>query len=471
MTPATRWRVAAAMALFALAVVAPVVTNYNAQPASRYALTAAVAEHATVDLGRYDRILGIDRAIYDDELRSDKPPGQPLLGVPVYLVGRVLGIDGAAEMRASGDLGLWWQALWGAMVPFAVTVALMYVVAARFAPRAAVPAALAIGFGTIMLPHAASLYGHALAALLGYAAWCMLDRSGGSRRQLAFAGLLAAGAISVEYHTAIVVAVVGVVAIARWKRHALWCLVGAVPPALMTAIYHRAAFGHAWRLPYEYYAGELGDVPTTEGGYALPSVRDLVDVVAGRHGLLFVSPVVLVALVAAYLVARGRGTNDARTHSLVALAVFVPYALLVAGWSGTPLLEEPGPRYLIPALPFLAVPLAVMWDRCRPAALVTSVWGAAVCAAGTVTLLFVAPGNAPFHVYFERVARFDFNPTVWSMAVGPIGAVVYVAVIAIAAAILANTVLTSTNRCSTDLPPTATLASNDRRSDPRPWRP
>jgi uncharacterized membrane protein len=445
-------RVALLLVALALALVGPVVTGYNAQPASRYALTAALAEHHTVDLGRYERILGVDHARYEGELRSDKPPGQPLLGVPVYLVGRWFGAEPAAQLRATGDLGLWWQTLWGAMVPFAITVALMFAMASRFAPRRAVAAALAIGFGTIMLPHAASLYGHALAGCLVFGAWCALDRGQGRHGHaptLVLAGFLAAAAVAVEYHTAIVAVVLAVVAISRFHRRSLWCALGALPPATAAAIYHRAAFGHAWRLPYGYYAGKLGAVPTSEGGYSVPSPHAIVDVFTGHHGLLLVSPIVLVALAAAARLAREPG--DLGTHARVALAVFVPYLLLVAGWSGTQYLEEPGPRYLVPALPFLAVPLATAWqrsERLRPFALAAAWWGAAVCVAGTVVYLFVAPGNAPFATYFGRVARLDFSPTIWGMSIGRAGVVAHLLTVVTAGGLLVRAARAHTNECS-----------------------
>ncbi|MCU1428962.1 MAG: hypothetical protein JWL83_2962, partial [Actinomycetia bacterium] len=364
------------------------------------------------------------------ELRSDKPPGQPLLGVPFYLIGRALGAEPATGLRGDGDLGLWWQTLWSSMVPFAALLALMFTMASRFEPRAALPATLAIGFGTMLLPHAAYLYGHTLAALFAFGAWCVLDRSTG-RWSLATTGLLAALGVSVEYHTVVIAVVVFGVALLRWQRRAGWLLVGAIPPAIVTAAYQRQAFGHPWRLPYAYYAGKLGAVPTSRGGYSLPTAHSLVDLIAGKHGLLFLNPVVLVGVAAAVIVWRTT-PGDVRMHAAVALAVFVPYALLIAGWSGTALLEEPGPRYLIPALPFLVVPLARSWSRLRRVAIVAAAWGAAVMGAGTVTYLFVAPTNAPFRVYFERVVHGEFGTTLWSMAFGRAGAALYVIAVALA---------------------------------------
>jgi hypothetical protein len=435
--PASRRRVAVALAVFTIIAVGPIVAPYSAQPASRYALTAALSERHTVDLGGYARILGVDHAVYKGRLRSDKPPGQPLLGVPFYWMGRLVGLRPAADLRPTGDLGLWWQTLWGAMVPFAALLVAMYLVASRFAARRALPATLALGFGTLALPHTVNLYGHSLAALLAYGSWCMLDRADGDRVRLACVGLLLASAIAVEYHTAIIGLAVAVVAAARNGRRAAVLALGAAPVTLATLLYQRAAFGQVWRVPYGYYGGQPGQHAASGGGYAMPSLRQLADIFTGVHGLLFVSPVVVVGLVAAARLAR-QESGALRTHALLALAVFVPYWVLIAGWSGTPILEQPGPRYLIPALPFLAVPLAMMWERLRPWAVLATAWGVVVMAAGSVTFHLVAPNDAPARVYVGRVLHREFARTLWSMAFGRAGGVLYVSTVGLAVAVVVS---------------------------------
>jgi hypothetical protein len=346
--------------------------------------------------------------------------------VPFYVVGRALGFHSASEHRVHENLSLWWQTLWGAMVPFAALLVLMWDRARRQARAGALPAVLALGFGTLMLPHAANLYGHALAGLFAFGAWVVLDRGRGAARSLGTAGLLAGLAVSVEYHTAIIGVVVAVVAAIRWRGRAWWLALGAALPLAMTALYQQVAFGRPWHLAYTYLTTTSND-----GHYGIPSPTQLADIVAGAHGLLLTSPVILLAVAAAIVVARdGRGA--ARTDARVALAVFVPYFLLVAGWTGTPLLEQPGPRYLIPALPFLAAPLAGMWARFRPVAVITALWGGAVMVAGSVTMHLVRPHDQPFHVYFSNVLDRRFNPTLWSIMFGPAGVFVYVGLIAVA---------------------------------------
>ena len=121
--------------------------------------------------------MGVDRAIYNGHLRSDKAPGQPILAVPVYLVGRALGADSASNTHVHADLGLWWETLWSATIPFAILLALMFLACARFTRRRAA-VAIASGFGvcTMMLPHAVNLYAHNLTALFAFGAWLLIER-------------------------------------------------------------------------------------------------------------------------------------------------------------------------------------------------------------------------------------------------------------------------------------------------------
>src|SRR6267378_7588233 len=127
--------IALLLGLVALVAFGPIVAGDSAQPASRYSLTAALAEHHSVDLGPYRQVLGVDRAVYRGHLRSDKPPGQPLLAVPPYLIGRAFGAEPATQIHAHGDLGLWWSTLWSATIPFAILLGLMFLACARVARR------------------------------------------------------------------------------------------------------------------------------------------------------------------------------------------------------------------------------------------------------------------------------------------------------------------------------------------------
>ena len=119
-------------------------------------------------------------------------------------------------------------------------------------------------------------------------------------------------------------------------------------------------------------------------------------------------------------------SGASRRHAIVGLAVVVPYLVLCAGWSGFPLLENPGPRYLIPALPFFAAPLAAAWDRLWRPAVLFGLLGAVVSVPATITFVLLGIKQRPFPELFRRVGAHEFLPTLWSMAFGRVGVVLYV---------------------------------------------
>jgi hypothetical protein len=423
-------RLAVLLAATLLVVVGPIVGADTAQPASRYSLTASVAEHGTIDIGRYHTRLGVDHAIYHGHFRSDKAPGQPFLALPAYWVGRAAGAESALHARVFGDLGLWWDTLWSATVPFVALVALMYLLAQQFARRnVAVVVALMIGVGTMMFEHAVNLYAHDLAALFAFGAWTAIEHTPTTVGRATLAGFLAGMAVSTEYETGIVLIVLAVYLLVRQRDRIGWFVLGTAAPFAALAAYQQRAFGAPWHTPSAYYAGVLNG--TSRGGYAIPGIHDVVAVLFGNRGLLIGAPIAFIGLVGAVsLVASGEG--PARRHAIVALAVMVPYLVLSAGWSGLALLDEPGPRYLIPALAFLAVPLAATWDRLwRPMVLATIV-GAAISVPDAYTYILLREQQPAFPELFRRVRDGEFLPTLWSMAFGRLGVVVYAVTVTVA---------------------------------------
>jgi hypothetical protein len=420
-----RIRSAALLALFLVVAFGPFVTRLSSQPASRLALTAAIAEHHSVDIAGYP--LGIDRATYNGHLRSDKAPGQPLLAVPVYLAAKGVGAESAAVRRPPGNLTLWWVTFWTSFLPFVALVVLMFLVASRYAPPIpAIASALGLGVGSMLLPHAVNLYGAPLAALTAYGAWAIIDRGPPVPGRLLAAGALAGASVVMEYETAIVLLALAVVAIAHVHGRALWYALVAVAPGLVLIWYQRTAFGRPWRTAHEYYA--TAAIRHDIVGYHL-GWRGFDATFVGTHSLLLTNAIVLVGLGAAVLVASAE-PSAVRRHAWLAIGIAVPYLLLCALWKGTPALEEPGPRYLIPLIPFLAVPLAVAWPRIRRVALVAMGVSGVVAIGAATTNLLTGKNQPVLPEMLRRVANAEFAPTVWSMGLGRFGIVLYAAMVA-----------------------------------------
>ncbi len=99
----TRW----AAALLLVVVVGPLVQIATAQPLVRFAQTGALVEERSLVLDRYADTLLVDKVERDGHTYSDKAPLEAFLAVPVYAVGRALGMESAAVVRSQGKLGVW----------------------------------------------------------------------------------------------------------------------------------------------------------------------------------------------------------------------------------------------------------------------------------------------------------------------------------------------------------------------------
>jgi hypothetical protein len=280
-------------------VVVPVLQPLMAQQASRYALTAALADQGTVVIDAYAEYVTVDRAEREGRLYSDKAPGQPVLGVPAYLAYRAFGGAPATQALPLGDLGLWSVNLVSAALPAVALAVLMRRFALRVAPRGATPAALGMALATMLLPFATVLFSHVLSAALGLAAYLLLTRAGGDGRvpgwAIAGSGLLAGLAVTVEFTMGLLVVVLGVTGLVLHRWRSGWYILGGVVPALLLGWYNAVAFGGPLTLSYEY----SGFAQHQDGlvGAQLPRLASTMTVLFGERGLLTLTPLVAVGVI------------------------------------------------------------------------------------------------------------------------------------------------------------------------------
>ena len=326
---------------------------------TRFAMVRATVESGTVKIDGYESATG-DKSERDGHYYSDKAPGASWLGTPAYAAARAFTSEEPRGMQA--DSFAYVVTVWSVAIPAAAAVAALYGLlgALGLGAGARAAGALAYAFGTLAFPFATLYYGHQLTAALvviGLYALVSARRGGGgsgpSRGALVAAGSVFGFAIAVEYPTALAVipCLVYAAAFVRPLSRLGWVALGLAGPGLAVAAYHAIAFGGPLTLPYEYstqphrHAGVFM-------GLGVPSGEALWGILGSPYrGLFFSAPWLVLALPGTAMLWRRGFRGEAALFAVVPV-LFVWMNASLVDWEGG---WTVGPRYLIPAIPFLAV--------------------------------------------------------------------------------------------------------------------
>jgi hypothetical protein len=379
--------VAAGLAFAFAFVVQPDGGNQNAH----YALVRALADGRTsideVATRTQDRLRTTDVVRADGHLYAAKAPGLAIASVPPYLVARELGISVRGDPRWME----WVLHLWAATVPAFALLLIVAAVVERVQPGFGTATAAALGGASLITPFATLLFAHVLSAALAFASFAVLFHEEGRQRKgsLLLAGLLAGFAIVVEYPAAIIAA--GLLAYAAAFRNTASAVIyacGGSIGALPAVVYNWIAFGSPVQFPYEGWrhpgAEPLGGV----FGVTSPKLDALI-LITLLPGAI--APLLAPAFVGVVLMLRRHLTREAVLSAGLIVAFLAYNASFVEPFGGA----SPGPRYLIPLLPFLAVPYAVALRAVPGPTLGLTLGGAAVMWTYTLTFpLFAWDGDA-----------------------------------------------------------------------------
>ena len=334
---------------------------------SRALLTRAIVEERSLRLDAGVARTGefSDLARFGGHYYSDKAPGVSFAAAPAWAAWRWLagpaGADDDARAIRAGRLAV-------------VTLpALLFLAWLARRWRAAAGGfgllmVLGLGLGSAFFAQALALTGHVPAAVLLFlAAWCVAAPEGEARSRAgrwAAAGLLGGAAVLVDYTSALFVGILAVVLVMQalavpsaergaGVRSVLAFAGAAALPLGVLLAYHAVCFGGPFELAYEHMAQPADRLHRGTGFFGLgaPRPEALWDLTFGTlRGLFVHSPFLLLAVPAA--VHLRRAGRWGRWHMLLAagaVGFFAANACLIdwqGGWSL-------GPRYLVPAYPFL----------------------------------------------------------------------------------------------------------------------
>lgn len=351
---------------------------------SRFDLTRAIVEQGTLSIDAFQDNTG-DKAQRDGRWFTDKAPGLSVLAVPAYAI--------VHAVRAGAVVaGSYFATLFAVALPSALAALQLFALGRAIGLSAAWSAAITVAYalGTLAFPYSTIFYGHQLSAALGLCAFSLVWR----RRAPALAGLLLGGAVGVDYTSVILVIAVMGYALARLgPRGTLWLIAGGLPAALALGAYHAAAFGHPLALPYQFVLQEHRRMGWFMG-IAAPDPQVMGALLVGSYRGLFYGSPWLVAGVPGLVVLARRGF---RAEAITGGAIVLGYLVLNAGlvdWHGG---WAMGPRYLIPAIPFLALGamgLVLAWPA-GSAARRAVAWTLGAAAAVSITLMLMGTAVRP----------------------------------------------------------------------------
>jgi hypothetical protein len=382
---------------------------------SHYALVRALSS-GTAKIDPYIETTG-DRVTFEGHYYSNKAPGLALTALPLYAAIDAVGDPhelGRAVSDREVDGAIWALGLFAVVLPALGSLLLVRNLGERAEPGFGTAAAVTLGVATLLLPFSTLFFSHALAAFLGLAAFALLwrEREGAPRLPLvAAAGALAGLAVAVEYPLALVGVVVGAYGAARrpFAQRGLAFAAGAVVGALPLLSYNLWAFGSATNVA-------LADDPRLERGLfgvQLPRPRVALELLASPKGVLVLTPVIALSLVGLVLLYRRGRRAESMTIGAVAAGAFAYNSgfYLPGTIDHTFGGETPGPRHLISALPFLAVPLAVAYRRLPLTAVALAAVSAVWMLAATVTDPMVSVAEVQDGIWPDRIASGDFTDT------------------------------------------------------------
>ena len=354
-----------------------------------------------------------DLSWYHGHYYSTKAPGLAFLTVgPYYVLDR----SGALTLlsRATGAtktaVALWILGLIGAVIPTGVLLLLLRRVDDVLEPGFGTIAAVTAGVATLLFPFATLFFDHALSTALGFAAFALVWQARDRLWVVALAGLLAGFAVTSEYPLALVAAAVGIYAIsegARIRRGAVYAA-GVIVGVLPLLVYDWLAFGSPFHLSYANAIVRPGvtghDVlgANAQGlfGVSTPHRGTAGQLLFGYIGLLTVTPVVVAGLIGLVLLWR----KGRRREAALAGVLFVAFVVYNSGYATPFGGGTPGPRFLIPMLPFVALGFGPAYRASPWATLGVAVPSALIMLGVTAT----DPVRATTWEWLDRVADASF---------------------------------------------------------------
>lgn len=331
---------------------------------SRLALLHALVFDQQYTIDRYEHRT-IDKAFVNGHFYSEKAPGVVALALPAFALGaavtQLMGWPHASEPGWT-FLAWWTTSLTAGLITGIGAIALFRVLRLWVSERTAFCVSLACFLVTPLFTYAVSLFSHAITgSFITLALMAIFVVSPKWRWRSWAIGVCLGTAVTCEYPAFLVA--VSLLIWLRFRGSVRWpfLLVGFVLPLFLIALNNWLVTGLPWLMPYDHVW--QAQAPQTLMGtlrLALPNPILVVKLLfSGSRGLLYWSPLLWLALPGFLLLWQRH-----RSFAICSAAIVCIQVVFVSGlgpdWHGGWAL---GPRHLTFIVPFLALPVALAFER------------------------------------------------------------------------------------------------------------
>ena len=328
---------------------------------SRLDLTAAIANENTTRIDRYHTNT-IDKAKINGHYYSDKAPGTSIWALPVAVIFRLRGTVSPESVWFRYVATIFVVALPAALAAVLVLVFLTHLTGNGIFSLAI---ALFYSLGTLAFPYSTMFYSHVLTASLALTAFyplfsARLKKDEPTPRIIALAGTLCGAMVITEYPSVITAGILFIYAFltVRKKWNCIFFILGMLPFAAIVLIYNQISFGNMFTSGYLHEAMPDFNAGMAQGiaGFTLPEIKTFYGMLfSPGRGLFWESPFLVFSIPGWLFIFRRR---EYRLEAMIALAIVLEVLLISASAFMPEGGMAMGPRYLIPALPFLCIPIA-----------------------------------------------------------------------------------------------------------------